>query len=220
MPKQHHTITAYQCWDERWKTDEGRQDWLKPHEDVVNLIPFLQKEGVKRVLDVGCGVGRHAICLAQSGFEVYALDGSESGIEQTKQQAAQLGLTIQTQTGFINHLPFDDADFDFVISWNVVYHGNLHELRQAVSEIGRVLKLNGIFQGTFLTKRNLYYGKGIKVAEDTYIYNEADEKDHPHCYCNAMEACAILHGFEILSLSQHEHRQPNSWHWHFVCQKI
>ncbi len=218
--KTQTTRTAYQSWDARWQTEDGRKDWIQPQDDVVNLVPFLTENGVQRVLDLGSGVGRHAIFLADQGFDVFALDGSRSGIQQTEEKALEMGLTVSTQLGFMNHLPYEDAFFDFVLSWNVIYHGNLHETRQAISEIGRVLKLNGFFQGTFLTKRNLYYGKGTRIAEDTYIHNEVDEKEHPHCYHNALDACAALHGFEILSLSQHEHRKPNSWHWHYVCQKV
>lgn len=213
-------ITAYESWDSRWQTEEGRKDWIEPQEDVIRLVPFLKENRIERVLDLGCGVGRHALYLAQQGFTVYAMDGSESGIAQTKQSAENLDLDIRTKIAFMDQVPFESGFFDYVLSWNVIYHGNLHHLRMAISEISRVLKLGGFFQGTFLTKRNLYYRQGTEIASETYVNNEADEKDHPHCYCDAMEACAILHGFEILSLSQHEHRKPNSWHWHFVCQKI
>src|SRR5215471_7528795 len=58
--------TAVEAWDERWATSEGRADWLEPHPAVVAILPQLHARGARRVLDLGCGVGRHALLLAAS----------------------------------------------------------------------------------------------------------------------------------------------------------
>ena len=68
--------TAIEAWDKRWATSEGRANWLEPHPAVVAILPELHARGVRRVLDLGCGVGRHALLLAEHGFDVEAIDGS------------------------------------------------------------------------------------------------------------------------------------------------
>ena len=68
--------TAIAAWDKRWATAEGRADWLQPDPDVVKLIPELDARGARTALDLGCGVGRHALFLAEHGFAVEAIDGS------------------------------------------------------------------------------------------------------------------------------------------------
>ena len=68
--------TAVEAWDERWATPEGRSDWLMPHPAVAALVPVLKARGTRHVLDLGCGVGRHALLFAEHGFVVEAVDGA------------------------------------------------------------------------------------------------------------------------------------------------
>ncbi len=64
------------AWDERWATSEGRADWLVPCPAVSALVPVLKARGTQHVLDLGCGVGRHALLFAEHGFAVEAIDGA------------------------------------------------------------------------------------------------------------------------------------------------
>jgi SAM-dependent methyltransferase len=59
------TATAVEAWDERWATPEGRADWLVPHPTVTALVPVLKARGTQTVLDLGCGIGRHALFFAE-----------------------------------------------------------------------------------------------------------------------------------------------------------
>jgi tellurite methyltransferase len=73
--------TAVEAWDERWATPEGRADWLAPHPAVTALVPLLQARGAQNVLDLGCGVGRHALLFAEHGFVVEAVDGAAARLD-------------------------------------------------------------------------------------------------------------------------------------------
>src|SRR5215472_18663329 len=73
--------TAVEAWDERWTTPEGRADWLVPHPAVAALVPVLKARGVQHVLDLGCGIGRHALLFAEHGFGVEAIDGAPAGLD-------------------------------------------------------------------------------------------------------------------------------------------
>src|SRR3546814_11488355 len=52
--------TAHRAWNDQWQSDAGRADWLEPDLDVAAVVPLLRSRGARRVLDLGCGVGRHA----------------------------------------------------------------------------------------------------------------------------------------------------------------
>lgn len=211
--------TAVEAWDARWATLEGRADWLEPDPEVSGLIPELKARGVRRALDLGCGVGRHSLLLAEHGFAVDAIDGSAAGTGYAREAARARALPLTVHQGGADALPFADGSFDFVLSWNVIYHGTPEEARHRLDEIRRVLKPAALYQGTMLPKRNSNFGRGRLVAPDTFVDSEP-RRAHPHFYCDAAGLIALLVGFEILSLSQRQHRKPGSWHWHVVAERL
>ena len=115
--------TAIEAWDKRWATAEGRADWLDPEPDVMALLPELKARGVRTALDLGCGVGRHALFLAEHGLAVEAIDGSAKGLAVVRETAQARGISLGVRQGTADALPFDDGSFDFVLSWNVIHHG-------------------------------------------------------------------------------------------------
>lgn len=67
-----------------------------------------------KILDVGCGTGRHAIELAKRGYSVTGIDLSASLLEKARQKALAAGVDVE----FLNHdarnLPFNEQ-FDVAI---------------------------------------------------------------------------------------------------------
>lgn len=217
------TDTAHLAWNDRWSTPHGRADWLTPEPDVAAFAAQLATGKARQVLDLGCGVGRHALAYARLGLDVTAIDMAESGILELRRSAAAEGLEITTQIAAMTELPFPDHTFDHILSFNVIYHGDPLIVREAISEIARVLKPGGTYQGTMLSKRNAKYGKGEEIAPNTYVDGEIDHEDsdkvHPHFYCNAAELVMLFDGFELLSLIDQQHAKPGSWHWHMLAER-
>ncbi len=210
--------TAVEAWDARWATDDGRADWLDPHPAVLALLPELNARGARQVLDLGCGVGRHALLLAERGFLVEAIDGSAAGVDFARREAQTRGLSLSLRQGSADALPYPDQTFDFVLSWNVIYHGTLGDVGHRLAEIWRVLKPGALYQGTMLSPRNSNYARGRRVAPDTFVA-EAKERAPPHFYCDAAGVIALFAGFELLSLIQQEQRRPQSWHWPIIAER-
>jgi SAM-dependent methyltransferase len=122
-------------------------------------------------------------------------------------------------------LPFDDASFDHVLSWNVMYHGDETVLLNTVAEIRRVLKPRGTFLLTMLSKRRLWVDRDKlnrprEISRNTWVFDEdGSDKRHPHYYCGAVEMLSLFQGFEVLWLEDREHERPGSWHWHLILER-
>ena len=220
MQDRAHTETAYRAWNDQWQSETGRADWLDPDPDVAAVVPLLKSRGARSALDLGCGVGRHACFLASAGLAVEAMDASTSGLEYAARQARDAGLAVTFRGGLMTELPYPDASFDYLLSFNVIYHGDGSVVARAIAEIHRVLKPGGLFHGTLLSKRNDNYGLGREIAPNTFVIDgAAGDKGHPHYYCNAAEVVTLLEDFELLSLFDREHERPGTWHWHLLAER-
>lgn len=67
-----------------------------------------------KILDVGCGTGRHSIELAKRGYHVTGIDLSANQIKRAREKAQEAGVVIDFQAQDARHLPFN-GEFDLAI---------------------------------------------------------------------------------------------------------
>jgi SAM-dependent methyltransferase len=103
----------------------------------------------ERVLDMGCGAGRHAFELYRRGAHVVAFDRDEKELASvaTMFGAMELegeppaGASARTVTGDALSLPFPDDSFDKIVAAEVLEH--IPDDMTAMAELLRVLKPGG-----------------------------------------------------------------------------
>jgi SAM-dependent methyltransferase len=95
-----------------------------------------------RILDAPCGFGRHAIPLAEAGFDVVGLDFSEPLLAEARSRLGQGGPELVR--GDLRALPFEAASFDAVLCLynSLGYDGEEGDL-QTLRELRRVLRTGG-----------------------------------------------------------------------------
>lgn len=67
-----------------------------------------------RILDVGCGTGRHCLEMARRGYDITGVDLSEAQLRRAREKAQEAGLEVPFLQGDARNLPFSKA-FDGVI---------------------------------------------------------------------------------------------------------
>jgi len=85
---------------------------------TVAEVDFIESEiGYNRslkILDIGCGTGRHAIELARRGYSVIGLDLSDSQLARARTKAAEAGVKVTFLKGDARDFQFEEP-FDVAI---------------------------------------------------------------------------------------------------------
>jgi 2-polyprenyl-3-methyl-5-hydroxy-6-metoxy-1,4-benzoquinol methylase len=105
-------------------------------------------------LDIGCGIGQHAIRLRNRGFRVVAADFSPDRVsvasEHVRQQGLAGGVTVQHED-LVSGLSFSAGSFDAILCWGVLMH--IPQMETAMLETIRVVKPGG---SLFIYEVNLH----------------------------------------------------------------
>jgi SAM-dependent methyltransferase len=109
---------------------------------IENLISSLQPSTACRMLDIACGEGRHAIQLAEHGYDVTAIDLSQKNIETAKAfENDNLHFYVHDMR-FPFYINYFDFAFNFFTSFGYFAHDRDHIL--AAKSFSGCLKKNGI----------------------------------------------------------------------------
>jgi tellurite methyltransferase len=105
-------------------------------------------DGVRTVLDAGCGAGRNLVYLLRAGFDVYAVDRDPRSVARVRELAGRLAPDLppgRIQVAEVDALPFPDAGMDAVISSAVLHFatGPAH-FDGMLGEMWRVLRPGGL----------------------------------------------------------------------------
>lgn len=97
-------------WDERYATDDY-QPRVTPSpliETATSIVP------PGRTLVMACGTGRNALRLAETGFQVEAVDISPVAIDRARTESQRLGLDVDWQVADIDDLTLETGSYDLI----------------------------------------------------------------------------------------------------------
>jgi ubiquinone/menaquinone biosynthesis C-methylase UbiE len=150
---------GYDYWDGDRRINYGGYRYMEGRWAKIADV-MIEHYGLKagdRILDVGCGKGFLMFDFIQvlPGIDVKGIDVSTYAIENAKPEVKHL-----IDHGSATSLPYDDDEFDLVISINALHNLYTHELDPALSEMERVGKEKYLCVESYRTeeeKANLLY---------------------------------------------------------------
>lgn len=112
-----------------------------------NLNEWVQAGRVARgrALDLGCGNGRNAIFLAKHGFDVEAVDQSESAVAWAGEEIAKAQAAVVLRCGSVFALQATPGGRDFVYDSGCFHHIAPHRRHQYVRLVADALRPGGAF---------------------------------------------------------------------------
>ena len=123
---------------------EYRDYWWNP--DFLELMAKRwHLEGIKSILDVGCGVGHWGNALSKllpAGYHITGIDMEEKWIEEAKKRSAHLKEQFEYKVSSAEEIPYPDQSFDMVTCQTVLLH--VPDAVHVLKEMYRVLKPGGL----------------------------------------------------------------------------
>lgn len=180
-------------WFEEWFNSPLYEKlYVNRDEDEAQQLVDLLEETLtlhtcSRILDLGCGRGRHSINLARKGYNVTGIDLSDQAIETAKERAEELGLeNVSFKVGDMrNPLP---QTFDAIVNLFTTFGYFLDDDENAAvfDSVIQMLKPGGIFVLDYLNAqkvRTSFEPTGNGTFQDIdydisrYLKNGAIHKD-------------------------------------------
>lgn len=167
---------------ERMYDAEDRQWWYAGMRAISNALLRPHVRGGERLLDAGCGTGRNLGEFA-SWSRAAGVDLSEDAVRFCRRR----GVTVAR--GRLQALPFADASFDVVTSFDVLYHRWIEDDTAAVAELARTLRPGGLLL--------------VRVPALKMLWGAHDAAVHSRHRYTASEVRRLLEGrgFEVLRLT-------------------
>jgi SAM-dependent methyltransferase len=141
------------------------KDYAVEAKYVIDLIES-RAVHAKKVLDVGCGTGRHAVLMAQAGFHVYGVDRSAEMLEIAS------GRKVSTESGNGGSLKFSCCD---IVSMQL---GQLFDVAVSLFHVMNYLTAPGAFLNALRTIRSHLEPGGLFIFDTWFgpaVVNEAPE---------------------------------------------
>jgi len=225
------------AWD---KSYANRDNFLfYPHEEVIRFVSKYIRKRVglnefvdvrpanepARLLDLGCGIGRHVMYCHEMGLESYGIDLSQVAIDTAKEWALVKGardLVSRFHQGDIRRLPWSDGFFEYAVSHGVLDSMPYAIAREACVELARAMKTDGLFYCDLVSGDDSRHAREYSGEE---VVQTAHEKDTIQLYFNYAKIQSLIEGlFELIecNLIRREEvlRGQHTSRYHLVLRRL
>ena len=191
----------------KWNTlqsEKDRKQWLTPSLEVYSFLYRWKEQNRKDFLDLGCGIGRHALIFGKQGFNVNFSDIVPDAVKQTESLLKKADIPCSGRIEDMENMSFDDNSFDCILSWQVINHNDTKGVKKTISEIHRVLKPNGEVALTIPSKKTWGFRQDWPIVDENTKLNMANpvENQIPHFYTDYVLIKDLFRDFELLKVDE------------------
>lgn len=144
MTSDPQNIETERQWEKLYQQGAGAPRY--PNGNVLRWLfgNFPKKDAAQfHMLDIGCGMGRHAIMMKHEGYQVTGTEYSQTAVDQAIDWANRLEIDVPFSQSSADEQPFPDATFDGILCFGVLSYLSYDRYLQATREIHRLLKPGG-----------------------------------------------------------------------------
>ncbi|MFB6772706.1 class I SAM-dependent methyltransferase [Streptomyces sp. NPDC056337] len=188
-------------------------EYFAPHDQWPEREQDLLKQARGRVLDIGCGAGRHLLHLQMRGLTVMGVDSSPGAVELCEKQA------VPAQLGTAQDLPCDGASVDTILALgaNLGLLGGREQSFVTLREWARVAAPGA---QVLATGRDPYASKG-KIHADYHQANREAGRLAGQLRIRIRSGAQATPYFDYLYCSLPELKEllaPTPWQLHYVIE--
>jgi SAM-dependent methyltransferase len=213
-------------WDTLYQNlirDNENDVWREPHEYLVEFFGLQEAPSQPfRILDLGCGTGRHLVYLEELGYKAYGLDISPTGLAYSRNWLQKKDLPVRILMADMTSLPYSSAVFDMIISTYVIHHNTLAGMRRTIKEMHRLLKPGGTILISIPSQRGYRHDKGRQIEPGTVIPDIGQNSGIPHHYSDLKEIACEFTEFIIREIKLDEAMNDDGYlssHWFIQAEK-
>ena len=224
-------------WEESYKQFDNFLFY--PHEELVRFVSkyirkkigfekFINSKGYvhnSKILDIGCGIGRHLIFAYEMGLDPYGVDISNTAIEFAKEWLNKKGFNAQHKhlmCGDITKLKWEDSFFDYAVSHGVLDSMTLNIAYESCKEIARVMKKDSLFYCDLISGEDSLHPNGFNGEE---IVKSDQEKNTIQLYFDIeliknvfepffkIETCRLIKNHDVFRNNYHSR-------FHLILRRI
>lgn len=184
--------------EEVWNSIAESWNNLRKYPSNKKIFDLANNWKPGKILDLGCGNGRHLIPFSKNRFNCYGIDFSKNMINNAKESFKKNKLKTVFKQAELTKIPFKDNYFDYIICLASFHSLNKKEQSTSLKEIKRVIKPNGKL---FIAVWNKWQPRFIFKSKEQMIPWKIKDKIYQRYYYlfNIFEFKKLLkkHNFKI-----------------------